>query len=51
MQGSDISFTTTCWVEDAIPLVFDAWDCRLLLPMASYLGLLVLLVLSLSVPW
>lgn len=38
---------------DAIPLVLDAADCRLMLPLASYLGFCILLVLSLSVacPW
>eukprot|EP00434_Breviolum_minutum_P007369 symbB.v1.2.006503.t1/scaffold361.1/size299464/26 len=34
---------------DAIPLVFDMADCRLMLSVASYLGFFMLLVLSLSV--
>ncbi|CAE7343029.1 Tmtc4 [Symbiodinium natans] len=34
---------------DAIPLVFDATDLRLLLPLTAYLGFGILLVLSLAV--
>ena len=40
-SGYDYSF-------DAIPLVFDATDLRLLLPLTAYLGFGILLVLSLA---
>ena len=39
--GYDYSF-------DAVPLVFDAADLRLLLPVTAYLGFAILLVLSLG---
>ena len=51
--GAQISSAGYDYSYDAIPLVLDAADCRLMLPLASYLGFCILLVLSLSVarPW
>jgi len=43
------NFLSYDYSYDAIPLVLDAADCRLMLPLASYLGFCILLVLSLSV--
>lgn len=51
--GAQISSAGYDYSYDAIPLVLDVADCRLMLPLASYLGFCILLVLSLSVarPW
>eukprot|EP00435_Cladocopium_sp_Y103_P049242 s1706_g14.t1 len=43
------NFLSYDYSYNAIPLVLDAADCRLMLPLASYLGFCILLVLSLSV--